>query len=475
MFEIFFHKYYQLLLIFFGAIFFYEALMNVFHYLYHKQKEAFNHVFMCLSCFSYCLLCFFAVSNEFNLSSGIFIIISAMTGAFACYFYFGAIKSFLKINSKLISIIQYICLFVAIVSIVDLISTLNDWPIFFFIENGSEPVSILGKHLNSKWFLSPVALTAIGLGQVVTFAAYIQIWKFLKINNLREPLLYIGMIVSFLATVNDVLGGTGFTYYSLPVIFLGFFLEMVRFSSFYSKAASKQVATLQLNLSESQRIAQVGMMSASIAHDIRNPLSLILMSTRIIQKLIKNQASNDNFIKIESRTDKIIQAGNQIESVIKTYLVMMRKQENDPKEDILLYDLLAKCEILLSPRLSEFGIDFKYNIKKDTVLHCRESDYLLVFSNLISNSIDAVKNQENRWIEISILPTDGTNKIVISDSGPEISNEIREKMFLSQFTTKDKQEGTGLGLGIIASLLGAHGHKIYLNKKNKNTQLIIET
>lgn len=475
MFEIFFNQYYQSLLGFFGTIFFYEAMMNIFHFFYHKQKEAFNHIFMCLSCFSYCLLCFLSVSRGVIVDPGVFIMLSAIIGSLACYFYFGAIKSFLKIESRRVTIVQRLCLAISLISFLDFVSFCNGLPLVFFIEGNDAPISILGKHLGSKWFLSSIALVFIGAVQVFTFSAYYKIYKFIKSNGLREPLLFFGMIVSFLVTVNDVVGGAGVTFYSVPLIFLGFFLEMIRFSSFYSKASSRQVATLQLNLSESQRVAQVGTISASIAHDVRNPLTLILMSARIIQKLIKTQNDQTDLKKIDYRVDKIIQAGNQVESVIKTYLLMMRKQANDPKEDILLYELISKCEILLAPRMSEFGVELKYNFKKDTVLHCRESDYLLVFSNLISNSIDAVKTERKRWIDISIDSLGAKETIIVSDSGPEIPRAVREKMFLTQFTTKEKQEGTGLGLGIISSLVKGHGHKIYLNGKNKNTQFIIET
>jgi signal transduction histidine kinase len=477
-FEIFFYKYYQILLCFFGAIFFYEAMMNIFHYFYHKQKDAFNHVFMCLSNFFYCLILFIAVDNEFTINAGTFTALTGVFGGFACFFYFGAVKSFLKIESKILKVAEGITLGIAVISIMDFFLFKSGNSMILFVEGQNVGKSAISQHLSSTWSLSPFALGVVGIGQVISFLTYVDIWKFIQANKLKEPLLGLGLIMSFLATLNDVMSAANLFIYSIPIVFLGFFFETIRFSSFYSKVSSKQVAALQLNLSETQRVAQVGTMSASIAHDVRNPLTLILMSARIIQKIIKTsihpERQSEDIQKIDYRTNKIITAGDQIESVIKTYLLMMRKQANEPKEEVLLYDLLGQCEVLFSPRLSEFKIDFRINIAKDIFFKCRESDYLLIFSNLLANSIDAVKNHPDKWIEVSIKEINSKTKIFVTDSGPEIPMETRDKMFTTQFTTKKKGEGTGLGLGIISELVKGHGHHISLNTENKNTQFIIE-
>ena len=93
-----------------------------------------------------------------------------------------------------------------------------------------------------------------------------------------------------------------------------------------------------------------------------------------------------------------------------------------------------------------------------------------VFINLIRNSIEAIANQDDKWIEINQVIY-GQNLIIqIKDSGPGIPKEERNKIFTSLYTTKLNSGGTGLGLSICKKIIEAHNGTIEVDPDSKNTQ-----
>ena len=77
--------------------------------------------------------------------------------------------------------------------------------------------------------------------------------------------------------------------------------------------------------------------------------------------------------------------------------------------------------------------------------------------NLLSNSIDAVKDQSEKWIEVDYQFNEEWFDIFMKDSGPGVPEEIRSKIMEHFFTTKDINQGTGLGLSISKNIIETHG------------------
>jgi two-component system NtrC family sensor kinase len=90
---------------------------------------------------------------------------------------------------------------------------------------------------------------------------------------------------------------------------------------------------------------------------------------------------------------------------------------------------------------------------------------------LISNSIDAIKDQEDKWVKICAFDAQDTNEIVLQiwDAGKGIPPEVQKKLFEPFFTTKTVGEGTGLGLSIVKGILDDHGVSIRVLPDVPNT------
>ena len=105
---------------------------------------------------------------------------------------------------------------------------------------------------------------------------------------------------------------------------------------------------------------------------------------------------------------------------------------------------------------------------------CNKAGLAHVFLNLITNSIDAVKEMESKWISIEAKISKNRLKIYFTDSGLGIEKNIAEKIIDPFFTTKKQGEGTGLGLSISSKYISKMNGKLYYKPDSENTQFIME-
>ena len=96
-----------------------------------------------------------------------------------------------------------------------------------------------------------------------------------------------------------------------------------------------------------------------------------------------------------------------------------------------------------------------------------------VLLNLISNSIEAVLSADKKWIQVKVKSLGPNWELRISDSGPGISDEIKEKLEDPFFTVQSLGSGTGIGLSLSKTLIEKHGGKFYYDDKEKQTTFVI--
>ena len=125
-------------------------------------------------------------------------------------------------------------------------------------------------------------------------------------------------------------------------------------------------------------------------------------------------------------------------------------------------------------RCSSKGIKVAKNIDPNLKLTCSPSALAQVILNLISNSIDAIESQKEKWISIESTISNKTLKIIVTDSGGGIPKEIVNKITQPFFSTKDPGKGTGLGLSISLQSIEKMNGKFYHNSEAENTQFVLE-
>ncbi|MGY3804386.1 ATP-binding protein [Pigmentibacter ruber] len=220
------------------------------------------------------------------------------------------------------------------------------------------------------------------------------------------------------------------------------------------------------------KFSQLGEMAANIAHEINTPLSVIIMKSYSIKnKLIENNLEIDKLVsditKIETTTQKIAR-------IVKSLKMYTRNSEKDNYEKISLNNILQSSLDLSHEKITNNGIELNIQTCENLFTFGKEAELCQVFLNLINNSIDAINNFTEKWINITV--TKNENKLILqfTDCGSGISEDIVDNLMKPFFTTKQVGKGTGLGLSISKRIIEMHNGKLYYDRSNKNTTFVIE-
>jgi two-component system sensor histidine kinase HydH len=199
-------------------------------------------------------------------------------------------------------------------------------------------------------------------------------------------------------------------------------------------------------VSKAEKMATIGELTSRLAHDLRNPLSVIKTTHGIMKD--KPNMKIDERLQYHSRIDRaILRIVHLVDDVLDFVRVSALSLES------------FSITSILDSAIDSIDIPSDVKIKrptKDITISCDFRKMEAVFANLLTNSIQAVNNVGA--IEIKISQKDGLGIIEIEDDGPGISDSVISQIFDPLFTTKSF--GTGLGLSICKSIIEQHGGSI---------------
>ena len=230
------------------------------------------------------------------------------------------------------------------------------------------------------------------------------------------------------------------------------------------------------NLEEAKRLSLIGEFAAGIAHEVNNPLAVIHSKAQLLEIQL-NQLTEKKTESIENIIDSLESIKRMTlhtSDLIKNLKTFSSKANFDQLELTKITDVLDMVLKISQNRCSNAGIKVAINVDPNLKLNCNPSGLAQVILNLISNSIDAIEYQKDKWINIETKLSNKTLKIIITDSGGGISDEIVEKITQPFFSTKDPGKGTGLGLSISSKSIEKMKGKFYYNSESENTQFVIE-
>lgn len=230
----------------------------------------------------------------------------------------------------------------------------------------------------------------------------------------------------------------------------------------------KELRAKEVQAEYSAKLASVGQMAAGVAHEVNNPLAIIQGAAKIISGLVDEDPIDKKNLKLFS--ERIVNTTDRIAQIVRSLRSLTRGGDQDPFTPLSLKSLVSSCADLSGLKLREFAVELELpKNKKDMKVLGREVQLGQVLLNLISNSIDAIKDLPERWVKIDYGHQDGEVWLEVSDSGKGIPAEVVEKMMEPFFTTK-RDEGTGLGLPISSKIIDEHGGKLtYLSERPNTT------
>lgn len=230
--------------------------------------------------------------------------------------------------------------------------------------------------------------------------------------------------------------------------------------------ANEELHKAHKDIIRAEKLASVGRLAAGVAHEIGNPISIVVGYLGLLQREDMEDAEKKEFVK---RAESEI---NRIHSIIRQLLDFSRPSTGDP-EMVSIHEIIDSVGemVQFQPQMSNITLDLKFDAKKDMVF-ADPSQLRQVLLNLIINAADAissVKDHPNGTITLetrNILNggPDFDHKPLVQlsckDNGPGISRAHMGNIFDPFFTTKEPGKGTGLGLSVSFRILESMGSRI---------------
>jgi PAS domain S-box-containing protein len=213
---------------------------------------------------------------------------------------------------------------------------------------------------------------------------------------------------------------------------------------------TQELVEAQARLAHAKRLSDIGTLSSTVAHELRNPLAVISMAASNIKRKAKDQSMDRSLANIQK---KIAESNQIITNLLFYSRLRVPQYENVSVRELILESVETAKTHLVGKAAIRMDIDSirGVSIEADS-LQLRE-----VLTNLLNNALDAVQDVSGR-IVVSSNVSGGSISISVEDNGVGIPAVEIDKIFEPFFTTKTK--GTGLGLTVCDQVIRMHGGRI---------------
>lgn len=212
---------------------------------------------------------------------------------------------------------------------------------------------------------------------------------------------------------------------------------------------NEKLLNTRLALKHSEKLANMGQISAGIAHELNNPLGVITLYSNIVLDELKDADPNRKDIQL------IVDQATRCKNIVSNLLNFARKNKIKVEEVDICEFLHTSLKSVVMPE--NINCKVKCDIADTRVMFDVEQ-MMQVFTNLEKNAIEAMKNGGNLTIHVIEKKTE--LEIQVEDDGAGIAKENMEKLFTPFFTTKELGKGTGLGLPLVYGIIKMHSGKI---------------
>jgi two-component system cell cycle sensor histidine kinase/response regulator CckA len=214
---------------------------------------------------------------------------------------------------------------------------------------------------------------------------------------------------------------------------------------------------------QSAKLATLGEMSAGIAHEINNPITIILGSLGLLER---DRTDPEKFSEALSAVRR---AGEKIAQIVSGLTKFSRRSEFSDRAPKILAEIVEDVANIIAPTAKRFATEIDLDLQTKARIVCNEIEIGQIIQNLLANGIDAVKSAPQKWVGVKLFESGDQVVLQVLDSGPGVAKGLEEKIFEAFYTTKPTGKGTGLGLSIVRGIVADHEATLELLKVDGHT------
>ena len=221
-------------------------------------------------------------------------------------------------------------------------------------------------------------------------------------------------------------------------------------------SAQEEAEEANQELIQAEKMSSLGVVISGIAHEIRNPL-------QVIMALSESIVDDDNLPRIQDDAQQIIDASHRISEIVSDLSTHARDARTLGQSTINLNDVIDKAMEISKHTRNLRLVKIVKDYAKSPIVIGSTSELTQIITNFVNNGVDAMDAEGE--LRLSTSSTKKTHTISVTDNGSGMDEATQKKIFDPFFTTKDPGKGTGLGLHVVRKIVEKHGAKLDLKSE----------
>jgi PAS domain S-box-containing protein len=226
-----------------------------------------------------------------------------------------------------------------------------------------------------------------------------------------------------------------------------------------ARESERRFRNMQTELAHANRLATLGQLTASITHEVKQPITAVLLNTQTAQRFLTRQ--QPDIEKAKKAIDRAVLNGMRITEVVDRTHALVRK-EPTRKDSLEINEAISEVIGLTRGEVAKNGVQVRTQLAEGLpVIQGSRVQIQQVVLNLIINAVEAMGQMSSDRRELQISTEAEADRVIVAvrDTGPGLAEDAIERAFEAFYTTKST--GLGMGLSICRSIVEDHGGRLW--------------